>query len=234
MPKSVTHPAEYANAEFSTENMDVQPSRGIKSLLSHDINNEQHLRFNCFAKEMTQRTDWIGTRSEPPSLTEKNYDFEKDWLDERLDLDLAWYMAANQGNDDEREMPPFGSWTVFNSMVANKRIIQSDLDYFPVIPYPPNECVLKDYLDFLLDLKMDLEDITNNMEAGRQIQWNHQHIGGFHIPLVNLKILYNKYDLLVLKGWWVKSNIIADESVNKASKGRHYYLHSVNKTTLAT
>ena len=134
MPKSVTHPAEYANAEFSTENMDVQPSTGIKSLLSHDINNEQHLRFNCFAKEMTQRTDWIGTRSEPSSLTEKNYDFEKDWLDERLDLDLAWYMAANQGNDDEREMPPFGSWTVFNPMVANKRIIESDLDYFPVIP----------------------------------------------------------------------------------------------------
>ena len=42
-------------------------------------------------------------------------------------------MAANHSNDDEIEMPPLGSWIVFNSMVTNKRTIQSDLDYFPVI-----------------------------------------------------------------------------------------------------
>ena len=48
-------------------------------------------------------------------------------------------------------MPPFGSWTVFESMVTDKRTVQSDLDYSPVKPYPPNESVLKDYLDFLID-----------------------------------------------------------------------------------
>ena len=66
-------------------------------------------------------------------------------------------MAANHSNDDEIEMPSFGSQTVFNSMVTNKRTIQSDLDYFPVIPYPPNEFVLKDYLDFFIDLRSDVE-----------------------------------------------------------------------------
>ena len=77
-------------------------------------------------------------------------------------------------------------------MVTDKRTIQSDLDYFPVIPYPPNESVLKDYLDFLIDLKNDLEidnrfcysdqDITNNSDGGRQIQRNHQHNGWFPYP----------------------------------------------------
>ena len=43
-------------------------------------------------------------------------------------------MAANRSNDDEIEMPPFKSWTVFKSMVTDKRTIQSDLDHFPVIP----------------------------------------------------------------------------------------------------
>ena len=40
-------------------------------------------------------------------------------------------------------------------------------------------------------------------------------LGGFHILLVNLKIIYKKYGLLGLRGWWVKSKIIADGSVDK-------------------
>ena len=55
VPKFVTHPAEDANAESSTENMDVKSSRGLESTSSHDISNNMHLRFICFAREMTQR-----------------------------------------------------------------------------------------------------------------------------------------------------------------------------------
>ena len=65
-------------------------------------------------------------------------------------------MVANHGNDDEIAMAPFGSWTVFSSMVTDKRTIQPDLGYFSVIPYQPNESVLK-HLDFLIDVKNDLE-----------------------------------------------------------------------------
>ena len=50
-------------------------------------------------------------------------------------------------------------------------------------------------------------------------------MGGFHILLVNLKILYKKYGLLGLRGWWIKSDIIADGSVNKPLEGRHYYYY---------
>ena len=235
--KLVTHPAEDANAESSTENMNVESSRGIDSTSSHDISNEHASKIHLFRERDDTKNYRIATRSEPPSLTENNIFFEKDWLDEGLDFDLAWYMAANHSNDDEIEMPPFGSWTVFNSMVADQHAIQSDLDYFPVLPYAPNESVLKDYLDFLIDLKSDLEidnifchsdqDVFYKIS---QIMWKNGDkykgiinvMGGFHIFLVNLKILYKKYGLLGLRGWWVKSKIIADGSVDKALEGRHY------------
>ena len=29
-------------------------------------------------------------------------------------------------------------------------------------------------------------------------------MGGFHIPLVNLKILHKEHGLVGLRGWWVK------------------------------
>ena len=47
-------------------------------------------------------------------------------------------------------------------------------------------------------------------------------MGGFHIILVNLKILYKKYGLLCLRGWWVKSKIIADGSSDNVLEGGHY------------
>ena len=40
LPKLVTHSAEDANVESSTENMDVESSRGIESPSLHDISHE--------------------------------------------------------------------------------------------------------------------------------------------------------------------------------------------------
>ena len=126
-------------------------------------------------------------------------------------------MADNHSNDGEIEMPSLGLWSVFNSTVTDKRTIQtiqSDLNYFPLIPYAANESVLKDYLDFLIDLKSDLEidnifcysdqDVFYKIS---QIMWKEGDkykgiiniMGGFHIVLVNLKILY-KISLLDLRG----------------------------------
>ena len=100
-------------------------------------------------RERSNLNDYkIWTRSEPPILTESKTLANRNFLEERLDVDLAWCMAANL-NDDEIQTPPFGSWTVFNSMVTNKRTIKSD--FLPVIPHPPNDSILKDYLDFLID-----------------------------------------------------------------------------------
>ena len=42
---------------------------------------------------------------------------------------------------------------------------------------------------------------------------------GFHILLVNLKILYKKYGLLDLRGLYVKTKVIADGSIDKTLEG---------------
>ena len=47
-------------------------------------------------------------------------------------------------------------------------------------------------------------------------------MGGFHILLVKLKILYKKYNLLGLQHWSLKSKIIAEGTVNQAAEGKHY------------
>ena len=91
--------------------------------------------------------------------------------------------------------------------------------------------------DFLIDLKSDLE--IDNIFCHRdqdvfykisQVMWKEGDknkgiiniMVGFHMLLVNLKILCNKYGLLGLREWLVKSKIIADGSVDKALEGRHY------------
>ena len=46
-------------------------------------------------------------------------------------------------------------------------------------------------------------------------------VGCFYIILANLKIPHKKCDLLNLRGWWVKSEIIADGPVDKTLERRH-------------
>lgn len=111
-----------------------------------------HLRFIFFCERDDTRLYRIGTRSEPPSLTGKTTDFGK--ISERLDFYLTWCMDPNHTNNDEMITTPFGSW--FCTVVDDKCNIQSDLDYIAVIPYPPNESLLKDYLDFLITSKTNL------------------------------------------------------------------------------
>ena len=47
-------------------------------------------------------------------------------------------------------------------------------------------------------------------------------IGGFHILLVYLKILYKKYYCLGLRDWWVDAGAILEGSVCKAIESKHY------------
>ena len=108
--------------------MDVESSRGIESMSSHDISNGNSFKVHLRYDRDETKSYSIGTRSESPPLTETNNAFEKDWLDERLVFDLVWCMTADHCNDEETELPLFGSWTVFNSMVTEKHTLQSDLD----------------------------------------------------------------------------------------------------------
>ena len=106
----------------------------------------------------------------------------------------------------------------------------------PVIPQPPSHNVCKYYLEFLLDLKIDLEinlvfchSVQDVFYKISQINWKDKRydgviiiMSGLNILLVKFKILYQKYNLLGLQQWWVKSKVIAEISVNQAAEGKHY------------
>eukprot|EP00794_Sanderia_malayensis_P001133 gene1133-489_t len=47
-------------------------------------------------------------------------------------------------------------------------------------------------------------------------------MGGFHILLCWLKVLYKQYGALGFREWWCQSNVIAQGSVDQALEGRHY------------
>ena len=102
----------------------------------------------------------IGTRKEPPVQIKHVEITGNDILAERLNIDLVWAMTANLKSEDV-PLPPLGSWTGFNSRISTKHTMKSDLDFLPVVPYPPmippNDSILKDNLDFLIDLKEDLK-----------------------------------------------------------------------------
>ena len=69
VPKLVPHPAKDANVESSTENMDVESSRGIESPSSHNISNKDvsKIHFFFFCQRADTNRYRIGTRSEPSS-----------------------------------------------------------------------------------------------------------------------------------------------------------------------
>ena len=115
-----------------------------------------------------------------------------------------------------------------NSKTSNVKTYKSETGLLLIIPQPPSDSVCKYYLDFLLDLKSDLEinhifcyidqDVFYKIS---QIIWKDKKydgvmiiMSGFNILLVKLKILYQKYNLLGLQQWWVESKVIAEISVN--------------------
>ena len=116
-----------------------------------------------------------------------------------------------------------GSWVLCNSKISNVKTYKSETGFLPVIPQPPSDTVCKYYLDFLLDLKSDLEInhifCHNDQEVFYeipQIIWKDKKcdsviiiMGGFYILLVKLKILYKKYNVLGLQQWWLKFKVIA-------------------------
>ena len=77
---------ENANAESSTETMDAESSGESESPVSHDISNEHASKAHLLCEKDDRKSYRIETRLEPPSLTENNINFEKDWLDQRLDV----------------------------------------------------------------------------------------------------------------------------------------------------
>ena len=160
----------------------------------------------------------------------------RDQLDYRQSVDCATAIRASITSSEETSYPPSGSWTVFNSKTSNAKTYKSETGFLSVIPQPPSHSVCKYYLNFLLNLKSDLEinHICSYSDQDAfykisQIIWKDKKydsvinvMDGFHILLGKLKILYKENNFLGLQQWWLKSKIIADGSVNQAGEGKHY------------
>ena len=149
-------------------------------------------------------------RLSPPSIIGSYTDNSNHGqLDYRLNVNCAIVIGASITSLEEPSYRPLGSWTVFNSKTSNVKAYKSGNGFLPVTPEPRSDRVCKCYLDFLLDLKSDLEinhifcqsdqDVFYKIS---QIIWKDKKyerviniMGGFHILLVKLKILYKKYNL---------------------------------------
>ena len=162
--------------------------------------------------------------------------------------DIVWVLVGTIGNDCVQEcfpeiekdaLCPVGSWTTFMRSVTDcHSTTKCKLEYLPVVPLPPDDSVIKWYMDMILQIADDLElgHIFSHADEAIYskmliISWMNQEkydkiiplMGGFHTILVNLKILFKKYGCLGFKDWWVDAGAIAEGSVAQAIEGRHYY-----------
>jgi len=150
-------------------------------------------------------------------------------LDSSLYRDLAWAIVNTIGADclqdldfeyEKESLQDVGSWTAFMKDTSKAVTQKSKIEYLPVIPFPPNDNVVKYYLDMTLLLVL----------LGHMIMWLNKTkydkivpiLGGFHALLVYLKIMYKKYGFLGFQDWWVDAGSIAEGSVTQAIQGKHY------------
>ncbi len=108
---------------------------------------------------------------------------------------------------DTDDLQPVGLWTNFMKSVT---------EYLPVIPLPPQDNIIKWYMDIVLKMLDQLEIDHIFLHADEAIdskvliiQWLNNgkydqiitFLGGFNTIMVNSKILGKKYAFLGLKEW---------------------------------
>ena len=83
---------------------------------------------------------------------------------------MIWAMTANLNKDDV-PLPPLGFWIAFNSRISIKLTVKSNL------LSPPDDSILKDYFDFLIDLKDHLKiDYVLSQWSGCFLQNSTNHL----------------------------------------------------------
>ena len=194
------------NEEISTLTQEIihHEQEESHSSTRRNINDYNDYRLNDYKKP-----------SPPPVIGSYTDNTNRNLLDYRLSVDCTMAIGASITSLEETSCPPLDSWAVFKSNTSYVKVYKSETGFFLVIFQPPSDSVCKCYLDFLLDLKSDLEidhiffhsdqDVFYKIS---QIIWKNKKydsvqniMGGLHILLVKLKTLYKKYILLGLQQW---------------------------------
>ena len=153
--------------------------------------------------------------SPPPVIGSYTDNTNRNLLDYRLSVDCTMAIGASITSLEEPSCPALDSWTVFKSNTSYVKVYKSETGLFLVIFQSPSDSVCKYSLDFLLDLKTDLQIDHTFFHSDQdafykisQIIWKNKKYGsvqnimdGLHILLVKLKTLYKKYILLGLQQW---------------------------------
>ena len=140
-------------------------------------------------------------------------------------------------NFDEESLTAVGSWTAFMKDTSTNTPEKANLEYLPVIPFRPDDNIVKYYLDMINELaeELGLEHVFVHADEAihskiNMIMWLEKEkyekivpiLGGFHTLLVYLKILHKKFGCLGMQDWWSDANAIAEGSVDQAIEGRNY------------
>ena len=136
------------NEEISTltqEIIDLDQEEGHPST-RRNINDYNDYKINDYKKP-----------SPPAVIRSYTNSIYCDLPDYRLRVDCDMTIGAGITSLEEPSCPPLDSWTVFKSNTSYVKVYKSETEFLLVIFQPPSDSVCKCYLDFLLDLKSDLE-----------------------------------------------------------------------------
>ena len=121
--------------------------------------------------------------------------------------------------------------------MSHAETVKFKLEYLPVVPLPPHDNIVKWYMENIVQIMEEIrieelfvhaDDTINSKIVMIMWLYNDKYenviplIGGFHIFLLYLKILYKKYNCLGLQDWWVDAGAILEGSVCKAIESKHY------------
>ena len=136
------------NEEISTLTQEIihHEQEESHSSTRRNINDYNDYRLNDYKKP-----------SPPPVIGSYTDNTNRNLLDYRLSADCAMAIGASISSLEEPSYPPLDSWTVFKSNTSYVKVYKSETEFLLVIFQPPSDSVCKCYLDFLLDLKSDLE-----------------------------------------------------------------------------
>ena len=153
-----------------------------------------------------------------PRIPNSNDEFANvELLNLSLKGNIAWVLLSAVGNNilveklpivHTEELKAVGSWTAFSKETSLGETVKCKLECLPVVPLPPYNNIVKWYMDNILQIIEEIGTEGNFAHVDEaiyskivMIMWLYNGkyenviplIGGFHLLLVYLKILYKKY-----------------------------------------
>ena len=149
-------------------------------------------------------------RASPPRIPNSNDEFANvELLNLSLKENIAWVLLSAVGNNilveklpsvRVEELKAVASWTAFSKETSHAETVKCKLEYFPVVPLPPHDNIVKWYMDNIVQIIEEIGTEENFVPADEtiyskivMIMWLYNDkyenviplIGGLHTLLVS-------------------------------------------------